>query len=161
MPMDQQGRHRPNPQIARHYDRMSGAGRQAPSPGRAPGGDAEPIDGSEKDSIGKVTVHDHGDGTFHTEHEDGSRVEHPDVTHMAAHLMAHHSPGDKHMAMSHDGMGNMTAHHADENGEVHGPHEGDTEAMAAKMHEVMGEDGGEVPEHGDEDGYSDDIEYGV
>ena len=60
--------------------------------------------GGEKESMGSVTVHDHGDGTMHTEHEDGSRVEHPDVTHLAAHMMAHHAPGDKHMAMSHDGM---------------------------------------------------------
>lgn len=160
MPMDSQGRHRPSAQLARRADQMHSM-RQAPTPGRAPGGDKDAMPGEEKDSVGSVTVHDHGDGTMHSEHSDGSRVEHPDVTHMAAHLMAHHMPGDKHMAMSHDGM-KMTAHHADEDGEIQGPHEGDMGTMQNKMAEVMDGDGhGRPPMNDEEDGYGDDIEYGV
>ena len=162
MAMDAAGRHRPNPQIARHYDHMAGAGRQAPMPGKPPGGDKEPMPGEEKESMGSVTVHDHGDGTMHSEHEDGSRVEHPHVTHMAAHLMAHHAPGDKHMAMSHDGV-DMKDSHADEGGMVDGPHDHpDIEALKQHVGEHMdGEGGGEVPEHGDDDGYEQDMEYGA
>ena len=160
MPMDSQGKHRPNAQLARRADQMH-ASRQAPKPGMPPGGDKEAMPGEEKESVGQVTVHDHGDGTFHTEHEDGTKVDHPDVTHMAAHLMAHMAPGDKHMAMTGDGM-SMKDSHAGEDGAVDGPHEHpDEEAMADHMREQMGGGGGEVPAHGDEDGYGDDIEYGV
>lgn len=161
MPMDSAGRHRPNAQLAARSSQMHAArsGGQAPKPGMPPGGDSDPMDG--KDSVGSVTVHDHGDGTMHTEHEDGSKVEHPDVTHMAAHMMAHHAPGDKHMAMSHDGI-SMKDSHADENGEVDGPHEHpDADAMADHMREHMDGDGSPVPEHPGDDGYESDIEYGV
>lgn len=160
MPLDSQGKHRPNQQLARRADQMHAARSGAPKPGMPPGGDGDPMSG---ESAGSVTVHDHGDGTMHTEHEDGSLVDHPDATHMAAHLMAHHSPGDKYMAMSHNGM-EMKSSHADENGQVDGPTEHpDTEAMADHMRGVMdGEAGdGRVPMHGGKDGYGEDIEYGV
>lgn len=166
MSMDSQGKHRPNPQLARRADRMhsmrSGGG-SAPKPGMPDGGDRDPMaSGEEKESVGSVTVHDHGDGTMHSEHSDGSRVEHPDVTHMAAHLMAHHAPGDKHMAMKHDGIKGSDSH-AGEDGAVEGPHDHpDAESMGSHAVEHMGGDGGgEVPQDDEEDGYDQDMEYGV
>jgi len=48
-------------------------------------------------------VHDHGDGTFHTEHPDGTREEHPDHLHMLAHLGHKVTDGDKHHIFHHDG----------------------------------------------------------
>jgi hypothetical protein len=81
---------------------------------------------------------------------------------MAAHLMAHHAPGDKHMAMSHDGMSGKSSQ-SGEDGQVDGPQDHpDVDSMKDAMEMHMGDgQGGEVPRHGDEDGYGDDIEYGV
>jgi hypothetical protein len=55
----------------------------------------------------------------------------------------------------------MKSSHAGEDGEVQGPDmHGDTEDAADKMRSVMDGDGGEVPQHSDEDGYGEDIDYG-
>lgn len=114
------------------------------------------------ESIMHTTMHDHGDGTFHTEHEDGTKTEHPSLGHALMHMAAKHAPGDKHMHMHHDGV-NITSHHADEDGEVHGPDEhADGDEAAEHARGVMdGDEDGEVPRHGDDDGYDDDLEYGV
>lgn len=46
-----------------------------------------------------ITLHSHGDGTFHTETEDGERVEHPHIGHALNHIKEHagaafDDPGD-------------------------------------------------------------------
>ena len=42
-------------------------------------------------TMGHTTLHDHGDGTFHTEGHDGEHVEHPHIGHALAHMGAKHS----------------------------------------------------------------------
>lgn len=77
---------------------------------------------------------------MHSEHEDGSVVEHPSVGHMAMHLAHHHEPDGKHMHIHEDGMGQHTTHHVGPDGEVQGPHQhGDMEAVKQHMDSAMGD----------------------
>ena len=83
-------------------------------------------------------VHDHGDGTFHTEH--------PDHLHMLAHLGHHVTSGDKHHIVHHDGIA-AHSHSIDEQGQHtdHGEHNTANEAREA-MDKFLGEES-EEPQH--------------
>src|SRR5580698_2167923 len=89
-----------------------------PMDGKEPSPEAKG-DGSE----GIHSIHDHGDGTFHTEHPDGSKEEHPHHMAAMAHVGHKITGGDKHHVVHHDGM---TAHshsiHDDGQHEDHGEH---------------------------------------
>jgi hypothetical protein len=91
-------------------------------------------------------VHEHGDGTFHTEHPDGTREEHPDHLHLLAHLGHHLTGGDKHHIVHHDGMA-AHSHSIDEQGqhEDHGEHNSADEAKGA-LDKFLGEEAQE-PQH--------------
>jgi hypothetical protein len=91
-------------------------------------------------------VHDHGDGTFHTEHPDGTREEHPDHLHMLAHLGHKVTDGDKHHIVHHDGIA-AHSHSIDEQGQHtdHGEHNTANEAREA-MDKFLGEES-EEPQH--------------
>jgi hypothetical protein len=91
-------------------------------------------------------VHDHGDGTFHTEHPDGTREEHPDHLHMLAHLGHKVTDGDKHHIFHHDGI-SAHSHSIDEAGnhEDHGEHNTADEAKGA-LDKFFGEEAQE-PQH--------------
>ena len=91
-------------------------------------------------------VHDHGDGTFHTEHPDGTREEHPDHLHMLAHLGHKVTDGDKHHIFHHDGI-SAHSHSIDEAGnhEDHGEHNTADEAKGA-LDKFFGEES-EEPQH--------------
>ena len=91
-------------------------------------------------------VHDHGDGTFHTEHPDGTREEHPDHLHMRAHLGHKVTDGDKHHIFHHDGI-SAHSHSIDEAGnhEDHGEHNTAEEAKGA-LDKFFGEEAQE-PQH--------------
>jgi len=91
-------------------------------------------------------VHDHGDGTFHTEHPDGTREEHPDHLHMLAHLGHKVTDGDKHHIFHHDGI-SAHSHSIDEAGnhEDHGEHNTAEEAKGA-LDKFFGEEAQE-PQH--------------
>jgi len=92
------------------------------------------------------SVHDHGDGTFHTEHPDGTREEHPDHLHMLAHLGHKVTDGDKHHIFHHDGI-SAHSHSIDEAGnhEDHGEHNTADEAKGA-LDKFFGEEAQE-PQH--------------
>ena len=92
------------------------------------------------------SVHDHGDGTFHTEHPDGTREEHPDHLHMLAHLGHKVTDGDKHHIVHHDGIA-AHSHSIDEQGQHtdHGEHNTANEAREA-MDKFLGEES-EEPQH--------------
>ena len=92
------------------------------------------------------SVHDHGDGTFHTEHPDGTREEHPDHLHMLAHLGHKVTDGDKHHIVHHDGI-SAHSHSIDEAGnhEDHGEHNTAEEAKGA-LDKFFGEEAQE-PQH--------------
>jgi hypothetical protein len=91
-------------------------------------------------------VHDHGDGTFHTEHPDGTHEEHPDHLHMLAHLGHKVTDGDKHHIVHHDGIA-AHSHSIDEAGnhEDHGEHNTADEAKGA-LDKFFGEEAQE-PQH--------------
>lgn len=136
-------------------DGMDGLGKMRK--GERPAYEPKPMEGKEtkkpamEGEMGgeKVhTVHEHGDGTFHTEHADGSREEHPDHLHMMAHLGHHVTGGDKHHVVHHDGMVSHS-HSIDEQGqhEDHGEHNSAEEAKGA-LDKFLGEEAQE-PQHQD------------
>lgn len=98
----------------------------------------------------QMTVHDHGDGTFHTE-AGGQHEEHPDLLHMTTHIAHHHAPESKHHHSSHDGFSHQT-HGVSEDGQHQGTNEHEsTDDAANEMKSFMG--GGEEDqgaEHGAE-----------
>lgn len=97
-----------------------------------------------------TTVHDHGDGTFHTEHHDGSREEHPDHLHMLAHLGHHVTDGQKHHVIHHDGM-TMHSHGVHEDGQHEGTHDHENiEELKDSMSKFLDEEGKEGTENGSE-----------
>ena len=90
-----------------------------------------------------TTLHDHGDGTYHTEGHDGERVEHPHIGHALMHLAAKHGPEGKHMHVHSHEVGHTT-HHVHEDGEIQGPHEHpDIESLKDHLDETIGDGGGE------------------
>jgi hypothetical protein len=91
-------------------------------------------------------VHDHGDGTFHTEHPDGTHEEHPDHLHLLAHLGHHFTDGDRHHIVHHDGI-SAHSHSIDEAGkhEDHGESNTADEAKGA-LDKFFGEES-EEPQH--------------
>jgi hypothetical protein len=95
-----------------------------------------------------ITLHAHGDGSYHTETEDGEREEHPHIGHALMHMAHHHDPDAKHMHVHHDGEA-MTTHHVGEDGMVQGPHDHENlEALKDHMDQFLDEEGHE----GEEDG---------
>jgi hypothetical protein len=120
--------------------------------------EAEPskklMQGNEGENDGEKIheVHEHGDGTFHTEHPDGTKEEHPDHLHLLAHLGHHLTSGDKHHIVHHDGIA-AHSHSIDEAGqhEDHGEHNTANEAREA-MDKFLGEESEEPQhEHGEAD----------
>lgn len=134
MPVDSQGRFHNSTQRMMAADR---GGKSKEPPMQEPKG--EPGDGGAKSH----TIHDHGDGTFHSVSHDGEQTEHPHLGHAAAHFMAKHGEqGHKHLTAHHDGMG-ITTHQAESGGQVEGPDEHpDAQAAGEHMNAFMGSGAG-------------------
>lgn len=83
MPSDKSGKFHLSSQRAHAADR---AGMKAPlHETAAPMGEMDsPADGPH------TTLHDHQDGSFHTEGHDGEHVEHPSIDHAMEHMKAKH-----------------------------------------------------------------------
>ena len=105
MPMDAKGKYHMNPHHAKMADSMPEKKEQGKAPVKKPT-EAEPEIGDQGEHQ-STTLHDHGDGTFHTESADGDMQEHPSIHHalshmaekhghepLAAHIMAHHGMED-------------------------------------------------------------------
>jgi len=109
-------------------------------------------------SSGKVTtVHDHGDGSFHTE-PDGKQ--HANIGEMHAHLSSlHGEPGEKHFHAHMSDMGGHS-HSVETGGEGdHREHDpGNMEALKEHMNTFMDEEGNEPQESGGETGETDSHE---
>ena len=146
MPTDKSGRFHLNTQRAMASDRMAAPAKKAAAVSSkvdSPAGDREA--GGES----STTLHDHGDGTFHTESHDGERTEHPSIGHALVHLAAKHAEGGKHMHIhGHESGGGHTSHHAHEDGHVNGPHETEsTDDLKEHVGESMGgEDASAAPD---------------
>jgi hypothetical protein len=136
MPFDKAGKFHLNTQRANASDRVKP---MSPPPAE-PKGKPE-AGGSGSDA--HTTLHDHGDGTFHTESHDGERTDHPSIGHAVVHIASRHAEGGKHMHIHHDG-GSHVSHHAGEDGQAQGPDEhADTEALKQHVGEFFGDGGGE------------------
>ena len=147
MPKDSKGNHHPNFQLAHAADR--GASRKESSkPPEEPKMAAEEPMGEEKPSADSTTLQDHGDGTFHTEGQDGMREEHQHIGHALMSMAAKHGQGADHMHVHHEG-GKITTHHVGADGGVQGPHDhANTEALKAHMDQFLGEEQNEGSEYG-------------
>jgi hypothetical protein len=96
------------------------------------------------EAAGVHSVHDHGDGTFHTEHPDGTKEEHPHHLAAMAHVGHKITGGDKHHVVHHDGL-SAHSHSVHEDGQ----HEDHGEEDA---HGALDKFLGEAPEAEHEDG---------
>ena len=101
----------------------------------------EPKMGGSEDGQPTHSMHDHGDGTWHTQHPDGSREEHPHHLAALAHMGHKATDGDKHHVVHHDGM-SAHSHSVHEDGQ-HEDH-GEEDAHGA-LDKFLGEEGGQEP----------------
>jgi len=93
---------------------------------------------------GAHSIHDHGDGSFHTEHPDGSREEHPHHMAAMAHVGHKITGGDKHHVVHHDGM-SAHSHSIHEDGQHEDHGEEDPKGALSKF---LGEEGQEPMQDG-------------
>lgn len=150
MPVDKTGRFHLNIQRAHAADRMA-----APKPKATDEVQGlAPAHGDAGDGSAETTLHDHGDGTFHTASHDGERAEHPSIGHALMHIAAKHADG-KHMHIHHDGVSH-TSHHVDESGQVAGPHEHDSADAVAEHARSFFADGQQPQAAEDNDDSEDD-----
>jgi hypothetical protein len=140
MPTDKAGKFHLNAQRAMASDKAA----TGPSKGitAMPGVSGEETsDGTAADTGVHTTLHNHGDGTFHTEHHDGTRTEHPHIGHALAHMHGlHNDGGAKHINVHSDGM-THTSHQHDGSGNVEGPHDhANIEALKEHMGKFLDEE---------------------
>ena len=118
---------------------------------KAPG--KGPMPESGMDGGKQMTIHDHGDGTFHSE-AGGQHEEHPDLLHMTTHVAHHHAPESKHHHSSHDGFSHQT-HGVSEDGMHQGTNEHESgDEAASEMKSFMGggeQEGAPMHEQGQEE----------
>ena len=100
----------------------------------------------------EVTLHEHGDGTYHTSHAEGE-TQHPDLGHALTH-MGHHMEGGKHAHIHHDGV----AHHfhgVHESGEHEGTHDAQNlDELQGNLHQFFNEEKQEGSGDSGESSYS-------
>lgn len=87
MPFDGGGKHFINPQKAKFADKVRQP--KAPHEPKSMAEEAPKPDDGQQDKV--TMLHDHGDGTFHTESEDGERTDHADIHDAIAHIAEKHS----------------------------------------------------------------------
>lgn len=134
-----------NPQVGRA---MHGGHKGGESP-KHHGEEHKPEHEGHEGHGSSVTLHDHGDGTYHTEHEGGERVEHPHLGHALVHIAHHHEPTGKHSHIHHHAEGGHTSHHVDEQGNIEGPHDHENlEALKSHMDQFLNEEGQEGSQYG-------------
>ena len=91
-----------------------------------------------------ITLHAHGDGTYHSETGGypGKRTEHPTIGHALMHIASLHSESDHMHIHAHDD--GFTTHHVKEGGKPKGPHEHKTlSALKRHIADVMDDEGAE------------------
>ena len=90
-----------------------------------------------------TTLHDHGDGTFHSEGHDGEKMEHPSIGHALMHLAGKHGDGGKHLHAHQGEDGSHTTHQHD-GSQVQGPHDHENiEALKEHLGKFFDEEGSE------------------
>jgi hypothetical protein len=123
---------------------MSGmAGKKGPE--HQPGHKAPMASSGGQDAGGgaSTTLHDHGDGSYHTEGSDGEKVEHPHIGDALMHMAGKHSDGE-HMHAHKGEDGSLTSHHVGEDKQVQGPHNHQNiEALKDHMGKFLDEEEGE------------------
>jgi hypothetical protein len=149
MPTDSKGKFHPNHQLAHAADRMPMPDRpKPPAIGKAVG-DA---------SVSHTTLHDHGDGTFHLEHEDGSSTESPHIGHALMSMASKHSDG-MHMHVHQHPTEGLKTHHVGDDGQVQGPHDhANIEALKDHLGKFFNEEEHEGGGYGGGEGYGSSAE---
>jgi hypothetical protein len=90
----------------------------------------------------RTTLHDHGDGSYHTETEGGEKTEHPHIGHALMHMAGRHSEG-KHVHAHQGEDGELTSHQTSGGG-AEGPHDHENiEALKEHMGQFLDEEAGE------------------
>jgi hypothetical protein len=120
-------------------------------------GPPDHVNGNGTSSEKVTTVHEHGDGTFHTD-PDGKQ--HANIGELHAHLSSvHGEPGAKHFHAHTDGM-SAHSHSVESGGESDNrDHDPDNlEALKSHMNEFLDEEGNEPKESGGEAGETDSHE---
>lgn len=147
MPTDKAGRFHNNIQRAMASDKMHiGIPAKESRGARAIEKQSEP--GASES--GGHSIHDNGDGTFHSMSAEGERTEHPTAGHAAAHFLGKHGEEGKHAVSSHDGFSH-TSHQVETGGEVQGPHDHEsTESLGEHLRQFFDEEANEggSPSHG-------------
>ena len=88
MAFDKGGKYHMNPAKAKMSDK---APMRPPKQGSAKGEASEPpAEAMAEGDAPHTTLHDHGDGSFHTESSDGDMAEHPTIDHALEHMKAKH-----------------------------------------------------------------------
>jgi hypothetical protein len=99
-----------------------------------------------------TTLHDHGDGTFHSEGHDGETTEHPNIGHAVVHIASKHAEG-KHMHTHHDG-GSLKSHTHDGMSEPEEHEHGSGEEVGQHAAQFFGESDGEHQQQPEEENES-------
>ena len=86
MAFDKSGKYHMSP----HHAKMADGIPKKPTIKDAPLGGVEPETPDGGEVTEHTTLHDHGDGTFHTEGHDGEEVQHPSIHHALSHLAEKH-----------------------------------------------------------------------
>lgn len=141
MPLDASGTYRHNHESAQMHSKAAGKEYKTADTGK---------DQGHEDDGNSVSIHSHGDGTYHTEHG-GEKVEHPSHGHALIHAAkAHAEEGHKHFVAHHDGE--MMHSHGHDGGETESRDHEDDQGAHQHMDEVMGDGDGEDKEpDGDEE----------
>jgi hypothetical protein len=132
-------------------------GKSKPQVGGAMKGEEKPaekgeVEGEHEDGGEAMSLHSHGDGTFHTE---PGGEEHPTLGHALMHMAHSNEPESKHMHISHDGL-SLKSHGINEAGEHDGPHEhDDVEGVKNHVDSMMGNS-----EDGDDENEQDEMPLG-
>ena len=113
---------------------------------------------AEHDEKPLLTVHDHGDGSFHTESGSGERTEHPDHLHLTTHIAHHVAPESGHFHSSHDGFEHSSHAVVDGQHDETRQHE-NLDGVHQHLDETMGE-GGESAKSAKQSRVDDAEDYG-
>lgn len=136
MPKDSSGKFHLNTQKAMAADKSK------PMPGKPESKPEAKPQAAEAEGGMSSTLHDHGDGTFHTVSHDGAEEQHPSIGHALMHMASQHSEG-KHVHIHHDSGGRISSHHVGHMGGVEGPQEHGSADEAGQHAAMVLGDGGE------------------
>jgi len=110
--------------------------------------------GDQGNSGSHMTIHDHGDGSYHTESHEGEKTDHASIHEALSHAGAK-MVGGKHMHVHHDGM-SMHSGHSDDSGQTEGHDHENLDALKSSMDQFLDEEGKEGDDKSSDDSSNSD-----